>query len=85
MRINSQVHPKFSMSGQSLDIGSKTPLELLDPFEVFVVVGIDKVDNNSSGSKSASPADAMKVSLPLLWKVVVDDQVDPFDIDSPSE
>lgn len=55
-------------------------LDLFEHFEVFV--GGDESDSEAFGAETASPADPMEVLVGIVRDVVVDDDVDPFNVNA---
>lgn len=68
-----------------MDVAVHCLLEFLDMVDVDVVLGVCKVDNDSSGAESSSPADSMQVGLLINGEVIIDHQVDSLDVDAPPE
>lgn len=68
-----------------MDVTVHSFLEVSDVIDITVVFWVCKIHHDALGPKPPSPADAMQIGFLINGEVVVDNQVDPFDIDSPSE
>merc|ERR1711997_67519 len=58
----------------------------LDLFQDFgVIFGADKTDCETFGTESTGSGYSMKISVGVFWHIVVEDDVDSFNIDTSSE
>ena len=61
----------------------ETLLNLLQ--DLLVLVGAHERDGETLGTETASTADSVKIRAGICRKVIVDGQVDPFNVDTTTE
>lgn len=52
---------------------------------LFILGGADKRDTETLGTETTGTTDTMQVRIGVLWKIVVDSQIDLLDIDTTSK
>jgi len=62
-----------------------SPKFLLNSVKVESIIPVDQVDSQTQVTKPSRSSDTVKVSLGVLWKVKVDDDVHGLNIDTASE